>query len=295
MGFIAGLPSFCFFLWGIKKKEKSINSKRAFILSTLFCAFNLIIFVIIGGLSFSGALNNISNEPISALFLIPFILGILFVITFVVLAIMTGRYWFLSVEPNIVRFGFPKYQIRNISKIEVSEKYILVYLGDKKRAIKYLISSKCADFLMENFETLTHYLKRNYDNKTTNVWEREQTNDGERKQRENSQSSSNGYQYNNKNNSSYKQQTSESNDWMWKRIEEEMRIRVENETKAKLEVEAAYKLFDLSPNASVDEITKRYKELAWEFHPDKRKSDNNIDWMRKINAAYEIIKRDKNF
>jgi DnaJ-class molecular chaperone len=64
---------------------------------------------------------------------------------------------------------------------------------------------------------------------------------------------------------------------MWKRIEEEMRIRVENETKAKLEVEAAYKLFDLSPNASVDEITKRYKELAWEFHPDKRKSDNNID------------------
>lgn len=65
--------------------------------------------------------------------------------------------------------------------------------------------------------------------------------------------------------------------------------------------ESAYKILGVDRNATVEEIKKVYRKLAIEFHPDKvsylgeefRKDAD--EKFRKINEAYEKIKKEKGF
>jgi curved DNA-binding protein CbpA len=53
----------------------------------------------------------------------------------------------------------------------------------------------------------------------------------------------------------------------------------------------SYKLLGLTPDASDDEITRAFKQLALKYHPDKNR--DKIEWanaiMAKINNAYSIV------
>lgn len=48
-------------------------------------------------------------------------------------------------------------------------------------------------------------------------------------------------------------------------------------------------LFNLNENASLEEIKKRFRELAKEFHPDKNKENNAHDRFLIIKEAYEYL------
>lgn len=53
-----------------------------------------------------------------------------------------------------------------------------------------------------------------------------------------------------------------------------------------------YKIFEIDPNASFEEIKKQYKELAKKYHPDKAPEDKQAEFhlkMIQINIAYEIL------
>ena len=66
-------------------------------------------------------------------------------------------------------------------------------------------------------------------------------------------------------------------------------------------MDADYKILEISPDASVDEIKKAYREMAKKYHPDKvsylgedfRKAAN--EKFKKINEAYNRIKKEKGF
>lgn len=51
-----------------------------------------------------------------------------------------------------------------------------------------------------------------------------------------------------------------------------------------------YKLLDIDKNATTEEIKKKYKKLAFIYHPDKNIDNNNSkDMFQKITNAYEIL------
>lgn len=51
-----------------------------------------------------------------------------------------------------------------------------------------------------------------------------------------------------------------------------------------------FRLFDLSPQASISQIHSRYRELALSFHPDR--NDGDTETMQEINEAYQrLLKR----
>lgn len=50
-----------------------------------------------------------------------------------------------------------------------------------------------------------------------------------------------------------------------------------------------YKILDVSPKATLEEIKNQYRELAKKMHPDKTKSKESEDVMAEINKAYEIL------
>ena len=56
-----------------------------------------------------------------------------------------------------------------------------------------------------------------------------------------------------------------------------------------------YKILDLSYNATVDDIRKRYRKLALICHPDKQKKDeyNYSNLFIDINEAYKILSNSK--
>lgn len=58
-----------------------------------------------------------------------------------------------------------------------------------------------------------------------------------------------------------------------------------------LSIEQCYKLLNVTPNHSDDDITKSFKKLAHKYHPDKNR--NRIEWannaMSKINYAYSTL------
>jgi len=56
----------------------------------------------------------------------------------------------------------------------------------------------------------------------------------------------------------------------------------------------AYKTLGVSPETSDDEIKKTYKKLAIKYHPDRNKEPDAKEKMQKINAAYTLIKKERN-
>ena len=64
-------------------------------------------------------------------------------------------------------------------------------------------------------------------------------------------------------------------------------------------LEDTYKILDVSPNSSDEEIKKIYKRLAKKYHPDnyaiapKSQQKQAEDKMKEINAAYDAIKLER--
>lgn len=53
----------------------------------------------------------------------------------------------------------------------------------------------------------------------------------------------------------------------------------------------AYKILDMLPNSSADDVKKRYRELSKKYHPDLNKDPGAEDKFKKINEAYSVIQK----
>lgn len=60
-----------------------------------------------------------------------------------------------------------------------------------------------------------------------------------------------------------------------------------------MNIEQAYKIFELKPNNSLDEVKKKHKDLVKKFHPDINKSEEAPQKMKEINEAFDLIKKHK--
>ena len=66
------------------------------------------------------------------------------------------------------------------------------------------------------------------------------------------------------------------------------------------ETDSAYKILEIDPSASNDEVKKAYRTMAMKYHPDKvshlgedfRKTAD--EKFKKVNEAYEKIKKERN-
>ena len=66
------------------------------------------------------------------------------------------------------------------------------------------------------------------------------------------------------------------------------------------ETDSSYKILEIDPSATNDEIKKAYRRMAMKYHPDKvshlgddfRKSAD--EKFNKVNEAYEKIKKERN-
>ena len=52
-----------------------------------------------------------------------------------------------------------------------------------------------------------------------------------------------------------------------------------------------YNILGISPNASMQEIERRYKQLSLVWHPDKQ--GGNLDAMKRLNEAYSLIRQQR--
>jgi DnaJ like chaperone protein len=65
--------------------------------------------------------------------------------------------------------------------------------------------------------------------------------------------------------------------------------------------DTAYKILEIEPNATVDEIKKAYRIMAIKYHPDKVSylgediQHAAKEKFQKVNEAYETIKKERNF
>lgn len=65
--------------------------------------------------------------------------------------------------------------------------------------------------------------------------------------------------------------------------------------------DAAYKILEIEPGASVEEIKKAYRKMAMKYHPDKVSylgddfQNAAKEKFQKVNEAYEQLKKEKNF
>ena len=63
--------------------------------------------------------------------------------------------------------------------------------------------------------------------------------------------------------------------------------------------DSAYKILEITPSASDDEVKKAYRKMAMKYHPDKvshlGKEFQNVatDKFKKVNAAYNSIKKER--
>ena len=55
-----------------------------------------------------------------------------------------------------------------------------------------------------------------------------------------------------------------------------------------------YKLLEIQPNSSKQEIKKAYRRLSMKYHPDKNPGDEEAaDYYKMINRAYEVLSNDE--
>lgn len=65
--------------------------------------------------------------------------------------------------------------------------------------------------------------------------------------------------------------------------------------------DAAYKILEIEPTATVEEIKKAYRTMAMKYHPDKVSylgediQNAAKEKFQKVNEAYEAIKKERNF
>jgi len=66
------------------------------------------------------------------------------------------------------------------------------------------------------------------------------------------------------------------------------------------DLESAYKVLEISPSATDEEVKKAYKKMAVKYHPDKVShlgedvQKSATEKFKKINEAYERIKKQRN-
>ncbi|MGB8516965.1 MAG: DnaJ domain-containing protein [Gallionella sp.] len=58
-------------------------------------------------------------------------------------------------------------------------------------------------------------------------------------------------------------------------------------------MENLYNILGVAPNASSDDIKKRYRSLAMRFHPDRNSDENAAVRFNAIQQAYEVLADDK--
>ena len=62
----------------------------------------------------------------------------------------------------------------------------------------------------------------------------------------------------------------------------------------------AYKVLEIEPNASNEEVKKAYRRMAMKFHPDKLNTmgeevkKSATEKFKKVNDAYQTIKKERN-
>lgn len=54
-----------------------------------------------------------------------------------------------------------------------------------------------------------------------------------------------------------------------------------------------YKIMGLERSASDEEVKKRYRELVYVLHPDKSGTPATATFFKMVNAAYEMIKKER--
>jgi curved DNA-binding protein CbpA len=56
------------------------------------------------------------------------------------------------------------------------------------------------------------------------------------------------------------------------------------------EIDESQRLLGLSEAASIGEIKRAYRRMAFRYHPDRGKVDaQNADTMRRLNLAYKLL------
>lgn len=66
------------------------------------------------------------------------------------------------------------------------------------------------------------------------------------------------------------------------------------------ETDSSYKILEIEPSATNEEVKKAYRKMAMKFHPDKvshlgeEYKNSAEEKFRKVNEAYELIKKERN-
>ena len=61
----------------------------------------------------------------------------------------------------------------------------------------------------------------------------------------------------------------------------------------KMKIKNYYKILEISPNSTLEEIKKAFRKLALQYHPDKNKASNAHEKFIEITEAYEVLKDDE--